>query len=169
MLSLILCLAFLLSPSALTDIKLWAIDRQGFQTIMMRTGLIKHSQYTDFLRRYVARHFTPYSWLSLATSRMTHLLPLSRPPAPPHPSLPPFSVPSFQSLPEDVLSKLADVLEEVTSPATPLILICKLSLVVPRFCPLAPSPPHPFLSSLHLCSTHFSATTNPTSSCKQQK
>uniref|UniRef100_A0A665T232 Cyclic nucleotide-binding domain-containing protein n=1 Tax=Echeneis naucrates TaxID=173247 RepID=A0A665T232_ECHNA len=58
--------------TALTDIKLWAIDRQGFQTIMMRTGLIKHSQYTDFLR----------------------------------------SVPSFQSLPEDVLSKLADVLEE---------------------------------------------------------
>ncbi|KAM9794600.1 cGMP-dependent protein kinase 1-like isoform 4-T11 [Syngnathus typhle] len=58
--------------TALTDIKLWAIDRQGFQTIMMRTGLIKHSQYTDFLR----------------------------------------SVPSFQALPEDVLSKLADVLEE---------------------------------------------------------
>ncbi|CAJ1069937.1 cGMP-dependent protein kinase 1-like [Xyrichtys novacula] len=58
--------------TALTDIKLWAIDRQGFQTIMMRTGLIKHSQYTDFLR----------------------------------------SVPSFQTLPEDILSKLADVLEE---------------------------------------------------------
>ncbi|XP_029624853.1 cGMP-dependent protein kinase 1 isoform X2 [Salmo trutta] len=58
--------------TALTDIKLWAIDRQGFQTIMMRTGLIKHSQYMEFLR----------------------------------------SVPSFQSLPEDVLSKVADVLEE---------------------------------------------------------
>nr|XP_043868592.1 cGMP-dependent protein kinase 1-like [Solea senegalensis] len=58
--------------TALTDIKLWAIDRQDFQTIMMRTGLIKLSQYTDFLR----------------------------------------SVPSFQSLPEDILSKLADVLEE---------------------------------------------------------
>ncbi|CAL9682452.1 unnamed protein product [Knipowitschia caucasica] len=58
--------------TALTDITLWAIDRQIFQTIMMRTGLIKHSQYTDFLR----------------------------------------SVPSFQTLPEDVLSKLADVLEE---------------------------------------------------------
>ncbi|XP_061886835.1 cGMP-dependent protein kinase 1-like isoform X1 [Entelurus aequoreus] len=58
--------------TALTDVKMWAIDRQGFQTIMMRTGLIKHSQYTDFLR----------------------------------------SVPSFQSLTEDVLSKLADVLEE---------------------------------------------------------
>lgn len=122
MLSLISCLACLLSPSALTDIKLWAIDRQGFQTIMMRTGLIKHSQYTDFLRRYVARHFTPSSWLSLTASRMTHLPPLSPaspyPPAPPHPSLTPSSVPSFQSLPEDVLSKLADVLEEVTSAAT---------------------------------------------------
>lgn len=37
---------------ALTDIKLWAIDRQNFQTIMMRSGVIKHSQYMDFLRRY---------------------------------------------------------------------------------------------------------------------
>uniref|UniRef100_A0A3Q3A6Y3 cGMP-dependent protein kinase n=1 Tax=Kryptolebias marmoratus TaxID=37003 RepID=A0A3Q3A6Y3_KRYMA len=60
------------SVTALTDIKLWAIDRHGFQIIMMRTGLMKHSQYTDFLR----------------------------------------SIPSFQSLPEDVVSKLADVLEE---------------------------------------------------------
>ncbi|XP_041825101.1 cGMP-dependent protein kinase 1-like isoform X2 [Melanotaenia boesemani] len=60
------------SITALTDIKLWAIDRQCFQTIMMRTGLIKLSQYIDFLR----------------------------------------SVPSFQTLPEDVLSKLADALEE---------------------------------------------------------
>ncbi|KAM9307311.1 cGMP-dependent protein kinase 1-like isoform 2-T2 [Pholidichthys leucotaenia] len=58
--------------TALTDIKLWAIDRHCFQTIMMRTGLIKHSQYTDFLR----------------------------------------SVPAFHSLPEDILSKLADALEE---------------------------------------------------------
>uniref|UniRef100_A0A8C6TCE1 cAMP-dependent protein kinase type II-alpha regulatory subunit n=1 Tax=Neogobius melanostomus TaxID=47308 RepID=A0A8C6TCE1_9GOBI len=40
------------SVTALTDIKLWAIDRQIFQTIMMQTGLIKHSQYTDLLRRY---------------------------------------------------------------------------------------------------------------------
>lgn len=35
-------------------------------------------------------------------------------PAPAHRALSPPSVPSFQSLPEDVLSKLADVLEEVT-------------------------------------------------------
>uniref|UniRef100_A0A8K9XCK9 Cyclic nucleotide-binding domain-containing protein n=1 Tax=Oncorhynchus mykiss TaxID=8022 RepID=A0A8K9XCK9_ONCMY len=61
--------------TALTDIKLWVIDRQGFQTIMMRTGLIKHFQYMEFIR----------------------------------------SVPSFQSLPEDILSKVADVLEEVWS------------------------------------------------------
>nr|XP_006625691.1 PREDICTED: cGMP-dependent protein kinase 1-like [Lepisosteus oculatus] len=58
--------------TALTHIKLWAIDRQCFQTIMMRTGLIRHTEYMEFLR----------------------------------------SVPSFQSLQEDVLSKVADVLEE---------------------------------------------------------
>ncbi|KAA0704334.1 cGMP-dependent protein kinase 1 [Triplophysa tibetana] len=59
--------------TALTDIKLWAIDRQGYQTIMMRTGLLKHSNYMEFLR----------------------------------------SVPSFKTLTEVVLSKVADVLEEM--------------------------------------------------------
>ena len=44
------CPSVFVSP-ALTDIMLWAIDRQVFQTIMMRTGLIKHSQYMEFLRR----------------------------------------------------------------------------------------------------------------------
>ncbi|KAJ7423608.1 cGMP-dependent protein kinase 1 [Willisornis vidua] len=57
---------------ALVNVKLWAIDRQCFQTIMMRTGLIKHTEYMEFLK----------------------------------------SVPTFQSLPEEILSKLADVLEE---------------------------------------------------------
>uniref|UniRef100_A0AAY4D0Z6 cGMP-dependent protein kinase n=1 Tax=Denticeps clupeoides TaxID=299321 RepID=A0AAY4D0Z6_9TELE len=56
----------------LTNVKLWAIDRQCFQTIMMRTGLIKHAEYMEFLK----------------------------------------SVPTFQGLPEEILSKLADVLEE---------------------------------------------------------
>ncbi|XP_047668565.1 cGMP-dependent protein kinase 1a isoform X3 [Tachysurus fulvidraco] len=56
----------------LTNVKLWAIDRQCFQTIMMRTGLIKHAEYMEFLK----------------------------------------SVPTFHSLPEEILSKLADVLEE---------------------------------------------------------
>uniref|UniRef100_A0A671X3K0 cGMP-dependent protein kinase n=1 Tax=Sparus aurata TaxID=8175 RepID=A0A671X3K0_SPAAU len=56
----------------LVHVKLWAIDRQCFQTIMMRTGLIKHAEYMDFLK----------------------------------------SVPTFQGLPEETLSKLADVMEE---------------------------------------------------------
>ncbi|KAG7325544.1 hypothetical protein KOW79_011860 [Hemibagrus wyckioides] len=56
----------------LTNVKLWAIDRQCFQTIMMRTGLIKHAEYMEFLK----------------------------------------SVPTFQGLAEEILSKLADVLEE---------------------------------------------------------
>ena len=39
--------------TAVSDCKLWAIERQCFQTIMMRTGLIKQTEYTDFLKRYV--------------------------------------------------------------------------------------------------------------------
>ncbi|XP_043537509.1 cGMP-dependent protein kinase 1-like isoform X1 [Chiloscyllium plagiosum] len=35
---------------ALTNIKLWAIDRQCFQTIMMRTGLIKHAEHMELLK-----------------------------------------------------------------------------------------------------------------------
>ncbi|GAB6030894.1 hypothetical protein CHUAL_007726 [Chamberlinius hualienensis] len=35
---------------ALTDCKLWAIQRRCFQTIMMRTGLIRQAEYTDFLK-----------------------------------------------------------------------------------------------------------------------
>lgn len=38
---------------AATDCRLWAIERQCFQTIMMRTGLIRQAEYTDFLKRYV--------------------------------------------------------------------------------------------------------------------
>ncbi|XP_051883492.1 cGMP-dependent protein kinase 1 isoform X2 [Pristis pectinata] len=58
--------------TALTNVKLWAIDRPCFQTIMMRTGLIKHAEYMEFLK----------------------------------------SVPTFQNISEEILSKLADVLEE---------------------------------------------------------
>lgn len=35
---------------AATDCKLWAIERQCFQTIMMRSGLIRQAEYTDFLK-----------------------------------------------------------------------------------------------------------------------
>ncbi|XP_015591480.1 cGMP-dependent protein kinase, isozyme 2 forms cD5/T2 isoform X3 [Cephus cinctus] len=36
--------------TAATDCQLWAIDRQCFQTIMMRTGLSRQAEYTDFLK-----------------------------------------------------------------------------------------------------------------------
>lgn len=41
----------LMCVSAVTSVKLWAIDRQCFQTIMMRTGLIKHAEYMELLKR----------------------------------------------------------------------------------------------------------------------
>lgn len=37
---------------ALTICKLWAIDRQCFQSIMMRTGLMRHKEHMDFLKRW---------------------------------------------------------------------------------------------------------------------
>ena len=37
-------------PLALTDCKLWAIERHCFQTIMMKTGLMRQRQYMDFLK-----------------------------------------------------------------------------------------------------------------------
>ncbi|KAK3774776.1 hypothetical protein RRG08_019639 [Elysia crispata] len=57
---------------ALTNCRLWAIDRQCFQGIMMRTGLLRHTEHLNFLR----------------------------------------SVHTFKGLPEETLSKIADVLEE---------------------------------------------------------
>ena len=41
---------------AATDCKLWAIERQCFQTIMMRTGLIKQTEYTAFLKQVRQLH-----------------------------------------------------------------------------------------------------------------
>ncbi|XP_060063493.1 cGMP-dependent protein kinase 1-like [Ylistrum balloti] len=60
------------SVKAITACKLWAIDRPCFQSIMMRTGLMRHTENMEFLR----------------------------------------SVPTFKHLPEESLSKIADVLEE---------------------------------------------------------
>jgi len=59
---------------AASDCKLWAIERQCFQTIMMRTGLIRQAEHSSFLK----------------------------------------SVPSFANLQEEILIKIADVLEENT-------------------------------------------------------
>uniref|UniRef100_A0A8C6UB92 cGMP-dependent protein kinase n=1 Tax=Neogobius melanostomus TaxID=47308 RepID=A0A8C6UB92_9GOBI len=41
---------------AVTDVKLWAIDRQCFQTIMMRTGLIKQTEYMELLKSVPTFH-----------------------------------------------------------------------------------------------------------------
>lgn len=38
--------------TAVNDCKLWAIERQCFQTVMQRTGLIRQKEYTEFLKRY---------------------------------------------------------------------------------------------------------------------
>lgn len=46
--------------TAVNDCKLWAIERQCFQTIMMRTGLIRQAEYTDFLKRCVLLHLLIY-------------------------------------------------------------------------------------------------------------
>lgn len=39
------------SVRAQTSVKLWAIDRQTFQTIMMKTGLMRQAEHMDFLKR----------------------------------------------------------------------------------------------------------------------
>ena len=36
--------------TAAIDVKLWAIERSKFQTIMMRRGLIRQTEHTAFLR-----------------------------------------------------------------------------------------------------------------------
>ncbi|KAJ7379277.1 cGMP-dependent protein kinase 1 [Desmophyllum pertusum] len=60
------------SVKAETAAKIWAIDRQTFQTIMMKTGIMRQKEHIDFLK----------------------------------------SVPLLKELREDLLSKVADVIEE---------------------------------------------------------
>ncbi|XP_053208314.1 cGMP-dependent protein kinase 1-like isoform X2 [Panonychus citri] len=60
------------SVKAIGLCKLWAIERQCFQSIMMKTGLIKQKEYMEFLK----------------------------------------TVPSFQKLPDEHITKIVDVLEE---------------------------------------------------------
>jgi hypothetical protein len=37
--------------SASTNASLWVIDRQTFQTIMMKTGLMRQAEHMEFLKR----------------------------------------------------------------------------------------------------------------------
>ncbi|XP_073241493.1 cGMP-dependent protein kinase 1-like isoform X3 [Porites lutea] len=62
------------SVKAETEVRMWAIDRQTFQTIMMKTGMMRQKEHMDFLK----------------------------------------SVPLLKDLREDILSKVADVIEEVS-------------------------------------------------------
>lgn len=39
------------SIKAITNCKLWAIDRNTFQAIMMRFGIEKHEEYTELLKK----------------------------------------------------------------------------------------------------------------------
>ena len=83
---------------AATDCKLWAIERQCFQTIMLRTGLIRQAEHTGMIFFFVY-----IFWYSLFT-----IFFLS-------PSAFLKDVPTFKDLPEDTLIKIADVLEEVNT------------------------------------------------------
>ena len=62
------------ATAALTDCKLWAIERQCFRTIMMRSGLLKQKEHMEFLK----------------------------------------TVPSFSKLNDEMILKIANVLEEVS-------------------------------------------------------
>ena len=42
---------------AMTRCRLWAIDRQSFQQIMMKTGLKRHLDHVEFLRTYEIEFF----------------------------------------------------------------------------------------------------------------
>ena len=41
----------MVSFSAETEVQMWAIDRQTFQTIMMKTGMMRQKEHMDFLKR----------------------------------------------------------------------------------------------------------------------
>ncbi|PAA54822.1 hypothetical protein BOX15_Mlig009136g2 [Macrostomum lignano] len=49
---------------AITNCKLWAIDRQTFQSIMMKTGMLKQKEYIDFLSSVPAFKELPDETLS---------------------------------------------------------------------------------------------------------
>ncbi|GLD64223.1 cGMP-dependent protein kinase 1-like protein [Lates japonicus] len=85
---------------ALTHVKLWAIDRQCFQTIMVRTGLIKHAEYMDFS----GLHSTPQTKLTSKAQTVGRGIRLC-------PNSFPDSV--FPPSGSSGLSKLAGVMEEV--------------------------------------------------------
>jgi hypothetical protein len=52
--------------SALTDVRVWVLDRRIFQAIMMKTGLQRQEENIKFLRRYLTlKGCTYYRYLSI--------------------------------------------------------------------------------------------------------
>lgn len=86
------------SVKAIGLCKLWAIHRQCFQSIMMKTGLIKQKEYMEFLK----------------------------------------TVPSFSKLPDEHITKIVDVLEEVY-PSTLIYSLLFIHLTLSSVFPVYPS------------------------------
>jgi cGMP-dependent protein kinase len=74
--------------AAVSACRLWAINRQTFQAIMMKTGMAKHTEYVNLLKRYTRG--------ARERACTTH------------------SVPLFRTLNDNDLHRLADVLDEET-------------------------------------------------------
>ncbi len=78
---------------ALSNCKLWAVDRQTFQAIMMRAGIQKQTDHLDLMKKYDKfknQIFANWNFVFC------------------------FSIKSFENLREDILSKIADTLDEVS-------------------------------------------------------
>lgn len=52
-----------LTTTALESAKLWIIDRRVFQTIMMRTGMMRQAEHIAFLKRYEKRRPIFRAWI----------------------------------------------------------------------------------------------------------
>jgi len=50
-----------IADTALTQCKLWAIDRSVFKTILTRAGMQKHADHVDFLKRLDERFCSAFS------------------------------------------------------------------------------------------------------------
>lgn len=58
---------------AVTQSHIWALDRQTFQTIMMRSTQARHEEYFSFLRRYIhATNICAYLSVVNFTHTITH-------------------------------------------------------------------------------------------------
>jgi cGMP-dependent protein kinase len=76
---------------ALSNCKLWAVDRQTFQAIMMRAGMQKQTEHLELLKKYII------NWKFIIINLFID-----------------FSIKTFESLREDILSKISDAVDQVS-------------------------------------------------------